>query len=164
MPNDLRIQSTTVTVFLNDKLTPEQIRELQKLWTLIQSCIEKFSCFEVNLGPGPKLVPPKLALQNWSSKIGSPKLDLQKLRYTINEFSKNKRSIQKRCTCCWISQNQEQIQENFRSERLGEQSMNEDFEKIFKPITEQQQKSSEEIVSRFAPFQEAIENMPPALP
>jgi len=42
--------------------------------------------------------------------------------------------------------------------------MNEDFEKIFKPITEQQQKSSEEIVSRFAPFQEAIENMPPALP
>ena len=56
------------------------------------------------------------------------------------------------------------IQENFRSERLGEQSMHEDFGKIFKPITEQQQKSSEEIVSRFAPLQEAIENMPPALP
>jgi len=56
------------------------------------------------------------------------------------------------------------IQENFRSERLGEQSMYEDFGKIFKPITEQQQKSSEEIVSRFAPLQEAIEKMPPALP
>ena len=31
------------------------------------------------------------------------------------------------------------IQENFRSERLGEQSMYEDFGKIFKPIAEQQQ-------------------------
>jgi len=56
------------------------------------------------------------------------------------------------------------IQNDFRSERLGEQSMYEDFGKIFKPITEQQQKSSEEIVSKFAPLQEAIENMPPALP
>ena len=56
------------------------------------------------------------------------------------------------------------IQNNFRSERLGEQSMYEDFGKIFKPITEQQQKSSEEIVSKFAPLQEAIEYMPPALP
>jgi len=56
------------------------------------------------------------------------------------------------------------IQENFLSERLGEQSMYKDFGKIFKPTTEQQQKSSEEIVSKFAPLQEAIENMPPALP
>jgi len=56
------------------------------------------------------------------------------------------------------------IQNDFRSERLGEQSMYEDFGKIFKPITEQQQKSSEEIVSKFAPLQEAIEYMPPALP
>jgi len=47
---------------------------------------------------------------------------------------------------------------------LGEQSLYEDFGKIFKPITEQQQKSSEEIVSKFAPLQEAIENMPPAFP
>jgi len=30
------------------------------------------------------------------------------------------------------------IQNDFRSERLGEQSVYEDFEKIFKPITEQQ--------------------------
>jgi len=56
------------------------------------------------------------------------------------------------------------IQEDFRSERLGEQSCYEDFEKIFKPITEQQKKSSEEIVSKFAPLQEAIENIPPAMP
>ena len=47
---------------------------------------------------------------------------------------------------------------------MGEQSLYEDFGKIFKPITEQQQKSSEEIVSKFAPLQEATENMPPALP
>jgi len=56
------------------------------------------------------------------------------------------------------------IQNDIRSERLGEQSVYEDFGKIFKPITEQQQKSSEEIVSKFAPLQETIENMPPALP
>ena len=56
------------------------------------------------------------------------------------------------------------IQNHFRSERLGEESLYEDFGNIFKPITEQQKKSSEEIVSRFAPLQEAIENMPPALP
>jgi len=56
------------------------------------------------------------------------------------------------------------IQNDFHSERLGEQSLYEDFGKIFKPITKQQQKSSEEIVSKFAPLQEAIENMPPALP
>ena len=55
------------------------------------------------------------------------------------------------------------IQENCRSERLGEQSLYEDFEKIFKPITEQHKKSSEEIVSNFTPLHEAIENIPPAL-
>jgi len=48
------------------------------------------------------------------------------------------------------------IQNDFRSEGLDEQSMYEDFGKIFKPITEQQQTSSEEIVSKFAPLQEAI--------
>jgi len=47
---------------------------------------------------------------------------------------------------------------------LGEQSLYEDIGKIFKPITEQQKKSSEEIVSKFTPLQEAIENIPPALP
>jgi len=42
--------------------------------------------------------------------------------------------------------------------------MYEDFGKIFKPITEQQKKSSEEIVSKLTPLQEAIENIPPELP
>jgi len=40
------------------------------------------------------------------------------------------------------------IQDDFRSERLREQSLYEDFGKIFKSITEQQQKTSEEIVSK----------------
>jgi len=52
------------------------------------------------------------------------------------------------------------IQDDFRSERLGEQSLFEDFGKIFKPITEQQQKSSEDIVSKLTPLQEAIEIVP----
>jgi len=56
------------------------------------------------------------------------------------------------------------IQNDFRSERLGEQTMYEDFGKIFKPIPEQQKKSSEEIDSNLAPLQEAIEDMPLALP
>ena len=34
MPNDLGIQSTKVTAFLNDKITPEQIKELQKVMNL----------------------------------------------------------------------------------------------------------------------------------
>jgi len=52
------------------------------------------------------------------------------------------------------------IQEDFRSERLGEQSLREDFGKMFKPITEQQQKSSEDIISKLEHLQEAIENSP----
>jgi len=43
---------------------------------------------------------------------------------------------------------------------LGEKSKFEDFGKIFKPITEQPQKSSEDIVSKLTPLQEAIENVP----
>ena len=52
------------------------------------------------------------------------------------------------------------IQVDFRSERLGEQSRYKNFGKIFKPITEQQQKSSEDIISKLEPLQEASENSP----
>ena len=55
---------------------------------------------------------------------------------------------------------EDRIQEHFRSKRLGVQSLYQDFGKIFKPTTEQQQKSSEEIVSKLEPLQEAIENSP----
>jgi len=34
MPNDLGIKSSTVTAFLNDKLTPEQCKELQKIMNI----------------------------------------------------------------------------------------------------------------------------------
>ena len=52
------------------------------------------------------------------------------------------------------------IQGDFRSERLGEQSLYEDFGKIFQPNTEQQQQSSEDIISKLEPLQEAIKNSP----
>jgi len=45
------------------------------------------------------------------------------------------------------------IQDDFCSERLGEHSLYEDFGKIFKPITKQQQKSSEDIISKLNLFQ-----------
>jgi len=72
MPNDLGIQSTTVTAFLNDKLTPEQIKELQNVMNLDPKLHRKVFIFWGQFGPGPKLSPPKLALQS-----GSPKLALQ---------------------------------------------------------------------------------------
>jgi len=34
MPKDLGIKSLTVTVFLNDKLTPAQCKELQKIMNI----------------------------------------------------------------------------------------------------------------------------------
>jgi len=34
MPNDLGIKISTVTAFLNDKLTPEQVKELQKIMNI----------------------------------------------------------------------------------------------------------------------------------
>jgi len=52
------------------------------------------------------------------------------------------------------------IQDDFRSERLGEQSLYEELGKIFKAITEQQQKSSEDIISKLESLQETIKNSP----
>jgi len=45
MPNDLGIQSTTVTAFLNDKITPEQIKELQKVMNLDPKLYRKVFIF-----------------------------------------------------------------------------------------------------------------------
>jgi len=59
------------------------------------------------------------------------------------------------------------IQDDFRSEQLAEQSLYKDFGKIFKPITEQQQKTSEEIVSKLeaTPWgQPELEALPGAEP
>jgi len=55
------------------------------------------------------------------------------------------------------------IQNDFPSEQIGEQSIFEDFGKIFKPITEQQKMSSsaaaENIVSKLKPLLTAIESI-----
>jgi len=34
MPKDLGIKSSTVSAFLNEKLTPEQVKELQKIMNI----------------------------------------------------------------------------------------------------------------------------------
>ena len=111
---------------------------------MIQSCIEKYSSIEVNLDPVENECGPYPKFKHIMSflKIKNP----SKRDKFVPEYIKTKNKIQN----------------DFRSEPLGEQLMYEDFGKIFKPITEQQQKSSEEIVSKFAPLQEAIENMPAA--
>ena len=51
MLNDLGIKSTTVTAFLNDKLTPMQCKELQKIMNLDPKLYRKVSSIEVNLDP-----------------------------------------------------------------------------------------------------------------
>jgi len=51
--------------------------------------------------------------------------DLSKRSKLVTEFIKTKKKIE----------------DDFRSERLGEQSLYEDFGNIFKPITEKQQKN-----------------------
>jgi len=63
----LGIKSSTVTAFLNDKLTPEQCKELQNIMNLNPKLEKKYSSIEVNLDP----------IQNWSSKIGLPILGFQ---------------------------------------------------------------------------------------
>jgi len=52
MPNEkqsLGIESSTVTAFLNDKVTPEQCKELQKIMKLDPSCVEKYLFITANL-------------------------------------------------------------------------------------------------------------------
>ena len=54
MPNEkqsLGIKRSTVTAFLNDKLPPEKVKELQKIMNFNPSCMEKYSFIEVNLDP-----------------------------------------------------------------------------------------------------------------
>ena len=61
-----------------------------------------------------------------------------------------------------FSQPKKKIQNDFPSERIGEQSIYEDFGKTFKPITEQQKSSSAaaaNIVSKLEPLQTADESV-----
>ena len=59
----LGLKSSTVTAFLNDKHTPDQCKELQKLRTLIQSYIEKYSFIEARSKISPKIskISPKIS-------------------------------------------------------------------------------------------------------
>jgi len=79
----------------------------------------------------------------------------QKIQRKIKEFLKIEDPSKRDKLVAEYLKTEDKIQENFRLERLGEQSLYEDFGKIFIPITEQQKKSSEEIVSKFNPLQEA---------
>ena len=54
------------------------------------------------------------------------------------------------------------IRDNMLSERTGEQQLQTDLSKIFKPITETQKATAREITEEFKPIKEGIENLPQA--
>ena len=55
------------------------------------------------------------------------------------------------------------IRDNLLSERTGEQQLQTDLSKIFKPITETQKATAREIMEDLKPIKEGIENLPQAI-
>ena len=55
------------------------------------------------------------------------------------------------------------IRDNLVSERSGEQQLQTDLSKIFKPITEMQKATVREIMEELKPIKEGIENLPQAI-
>ena len=55
------------------------------------------------------------------------------------------------------------IWDNMLSERTGEQQLQTDLSKIFKPITETQKATAREITEEIKPIKEGIENLPQAI-
>ena len=55
------------------------------------------------------------------------------------------------------------IRDNLLSERTGEQPLQTDLSKIFKPITEMQKATAREIMEELKPIKEGIENLPQAI-
>ena len=55
------------------------------------------------------------------------------------------------------------IQDNLLSERTGEQQLQTDLSKIFKPITETQKTTLREITEGLKPIKEGIDNLPQAI-
>ena len=55
------------------------------------------------------------------------------------------------------------IRGNLLSERTGEQQLQTDLSKIFKPITETQKAASKEITEELKPIKEGIESLPQAI-
>ena len=52
------------------------------------------------------------------------------------------------------------IRDNFLSERTGEQQLQTDFSKFYRPITETQKATAREITEGLKPSREGIENLP----
>ena len=52
------------------------------------------------------------------------------------------------------------IRDNLLSERTGEQQLQTDFSKFFKPITETQKATAREVMEGLKPIKEGIENLP----
>ena len=55
------------------------------------------------------------------------------------------------------------IRDNLLSERAGEQLLQTDLSKFFKPITETQKATTREITEELKPIKEGIENLPQAI-
>ena len=55
------------------------------------------------------------------------------------------------------------IQDNFLSERIGEQQLQTDLSKFYKPITETQKATTREITEGLKPIREGIEKLPEAI-
>ena len=55
------------------------------------------------------------------------------------------------------------IRDNFLSERIGEQQLQTDLSKFYKPITETQKATTREITEGLKPIREGIEKLPEAI-
>ena len=55
------------------------------------------------------------------------------------------------------------IRDNFLSERIGEQQLQTDLSKFYRPITETQKATSREITEELKPIREGIEKLPEAI-
>ena len=55
------------------------------------------------------------------------------------------------------------IRDNFLSERIGEQKLQTDLSKFYKPITETQKATTREITEGLKPIREGIEKLPEAI-
>ena len=55
------------------------------------------------------------------------------------------------------------IRDNLLSERTGEQQLQADLSKFYKPITETQKATAREITEGLRPIKEGIENLPQAI-
>ena len=55
------------------------------------------------------------------------------------------------------------IRDNFLSERIGEQQLQTDLSKFYRPITETQKATAREITEGLKPIREGIEKLPEAM-